>query len=89
MKQTNFHLFDFLDFNPDLNDDEILWKACKPVNIEKLNNDIIITIPFQKQKYSKEISPDNTVSPKNYHLRIRGYGEKILRISSSIRYVNN
>ena len=81
MKQTNFHLFDFLDFNPDLNDDEILWKACKPVNIEKLNNDIIISIPFQKQKYSNEISPDNTVSPKNYHLRIRGYGEKILRIS--------
>ena len=27
MKQTNYHLFDFLDFDPDLGRDEALWKA--------------------------------------------------------------
>jgi alpha-D-xyloside xylohydrolase len=81
MKQTNFHLFDFLDFDTGLNGNEILWKACKPVNIDKLNNDIIITIPFQKQKCSNEIGPDTIEPPSNHYLRIRGYGEKILRIS--------
>ena len=84
MKQTNFHLFDFLDLNPDLNGDEILWKAGKPLNIEKLSNDIVITIPFQKQKCSSEISPDTKVQPKIGHMRIRGYGEKILRISCGV-----
>jgi len=31
MKPTNYHLFDFLDFDPDLSRDESLWKAvpCK------------------------------------------------------------
>ena len=26
MKPTNYHLFDFLDFDPDLSRDESLWK---------------------------------------------------------------
>jgi alpha-D-xyloside xylohydrolase len=81
MKQTNFHLFDFLDFNPALDGGEILWRACRPVNIEKLDNDILVTIPFQKQKCCNEISSDTTVPPKNRNLRIRGYGKKILRVS--------
>ncbi|MBN2215587.1 MAG: alpha-xylosidase [Bacteroidales bacterium] len=81
MKQTNFHLFDFLDLNPGMDGSEILWKACKPLDIRKLDNDIIITIPFQKQKCSNDISPDTTIPAKNHHLRIRGYGDKILRVS--------
>ncbi len=81
MKQTNFHLFDFLDFKTRLDGNEILWKARKPVSIEKLKNDIVITVPFQKQLCSNEIRPDTSVRPRNHHLRIRGYGEKILRLS--------
>lgn len=30
MKPTNYHLFDFLDFDTELLRDESLWKACKP-----------------------------------------------------------
>ena len=30
MKPTNYHLFDFLDFDPDLSRDESLWKAYNP-----------------------------------------------------------
>lgn len=33
MKQTNYHLFDFLDFDTELKTDESLWKACKPTSI--------------------------------------------------------
>ena len=29
MKPTNYHLFDFLDFDTELLRDESLWKACK------------------------------------------------------------
>lgn len=29
LKQTNYHLFDFLDFDTELKTDESLWKACK------------------------------------------------------------
>jgi alpha-D-xyloside xylohydrolase len=81
MKQTNFHLFDFLDFNSSQDGSEILWKARKPVGIEKLNKDITITLPFQKYKCSNELSPDTTIPAVVHHLRIRGYGDKILRIS--------
>jgi alpha-D-xyloside xylohydrolase len=82
MKQTNFHLFDFLDINPSLDGSEILWRACKPVHIEKQDNDVLVTIPFQKQKCSNDINPDTNIPPKSHHLRIRGYGDKILRIST-------
>ena len=33
MKPTNYHLFDFLDFDPDLSRDESLWKAYKPAAV--------------------------------------------------------
>ena len=33
MKPTNYHLFDFMDFDLDLSKDESLWKACKPTDV--------------------------------------------------------
>ena len=81
MKQTNYHLFDFLDFSPDLDGKDILWRACKPVNAREEKGDIVVTIPFQKQKCSKDIIADREASRKDYSLRIRAYGEKIIRIS--------
>ncbi len=79
MKQTNYHLFDFLDFDPELNRDETLWRACRPTDIEVRDGDVLIKIPFQKQKLSAEMSADMSVSRKTYTLRLRQYGEKILR----------
>src|SRR3972149_6312436 len=81
MKQTNYYLFDFLDFNTQLDGNEILWKALKSKDIEIVDNDIIVTIPFQKQKVSNDISPDLNVYPANHKLRIRAYGDKIVRLS--------
>ena len=84
MQQTNYQLFDFLDFSPALNEGDILWKACAPTHIEEKNGDIFITIPFQKQNNSNEITPDLSASRKSYTLRIRAYGTKILRVSMEI-----
>ncbi|MBA7550579.1 hypothetical protein ES705_43098 [subsurface metagenome] len=81
MKQTNNQLFDFLDFSTDPGSEETLWKAGKPKRIEEQGGDILITIPFQKQKCLNDITPDLTEKIKEYVLGIRAYGEKILRIS--------
>ena len=48
MKPTNYHLFDFLDFDLDLSKNESLWKACAPSSVEEKDGDIHITVPFQK-----------------------------------------
>ena len=81
--QTNYQLFDFLDFAPSLNDGDALWRACAPANISRDNGDVQIIIPFQKQNNSNDITPDMSASRKDYALRIRAYGDKILRVSVS------
>ncbi len=83
MRQTNYQLFDFLDFEPSLNNRDRFWRACVPTDIEEQNGDIYITIPFQIQNNSNEITPDNSIPRKSYKLRIRAYGDKILRTSVS------
>jgi alpha-D-xyloside xylohydrolase len=81
MKQTNYYLFDFLDFNTELGGDDILWRACSPTHIETKDLDVIVTIPFQKQLCSNDIRPDLSADRKNYTLRLRAYGEKMIRAS--------
>lgn len=82
MKQTNYQLFDFLDFDPELLGEETLWKACAPVSIFNDGNDAVVEVPFQKQAVSNNITPDLKEPGKNYFLRFRAYGEKILRIAT-------
>jgi alpha-D-xyloside xylohydrolase len=81
MKQTNYQLFDFLDFSPVLNEGDRLWRACTPTEIEAKGGDVFISIPFQKQQNSNEITPDTSEPKKTYQLRLRAYGDKILRAS--------
>ena len=80
MKQTNYHLFDFLDFDPELRKDEALWRACRPTDIRNEGTDVVLTIPFQKQKLSGEMEADRSAPRKEYRFRIRQYGDKILRL---------
>ena len=49
MKQTNYHLFDLMDFDPALEKDEVLWKAYAPTTIKEQDGDIVVTIPYQQQ----------------------------------------
>ena len=68
MKPTNYHLFDFLDFDPDLSRDESLWKAYKPTSVYEKDGDICINVPFQKQVLSNDMAPDTT-SPREESIR--------------------
>ena len=81
MKQTNYQLFDFLDFDTSLSSGERLWRACRPTDIQEINGDIIITVPFQQQNNSNEITEDKTVARIALPLRLRAYGDKVMRLS--------
>ncbi|HKJ40899.1 MAG TPA: hypothetical protein VKA27_02350, partial [Sunxiuqinia sp.] len=83
MKQTNYQLIDFLDVDPELNGSELLWKAGAPKNIWQDGTDVVLEVPFQQQLPSVDINPDTNVDPVNYQLRLRAYGDKILRVASS------
>lgn len=80
MNITNYHLFDFLDFDPDLKRDESLWKSYKPLKVYENKGDVCIDIPFQKQVLSNDMRADTTYKQEIYTLTLRQYGEKILRL---------
>ncbi len=80
MKPTNYHLFDFLDFNVDLQRNESLWKACKPTVVYEKDGDIYVNVPFQKQVLANDMAADENVPREEYKLIIRQYEPKILRL---------
>lgn len=80
MKPTNYHLFDFLDFDINLSRNESLWKACKPTAVYGKDGDVCVTVPFQKQVLANDMAADNSVPREEYTLVIRQYEHKILRL---------
>ena len=80
MIQTNYHLFDFLDFDEELKQDKSLWKAYAPTAVYEHEGDICIDIPFQKQIKANEMGPDTTVGQKTHTLIVRYYEPMIIRI---------
>jgi len=81
MKQTNFQLFDFLDFDTALTGNEVLWKSCAPVSSRVEGTDVVFEIPFQKQKVSNDIAPTVKQQQYGYRMRMRAYGARIFRLS--------
>ena len=94
MKQTNYHLFDFMDFSPcerskndydlSLQKEEALWKAYAPTNIVERDGDIIVTIPYQQQKHQEDMAPDTEVPQQYYDLIIRAYEPNIVRLFTTM-----
>ena len=84
MKQTNYHLFDFMDFDPSLKKDEALWKACAPSKVEERNGDIAVTIPYQKQLHQEDMAPDTAVPQLSFDLIIRAYEPDIVRLFTTM-----
>ena len=82
MKATNYHLFDFMDFDSDLKKNESLWKAYKPQKVYEKDGDIYIDIPFQKQVLSNDMLADTAYKQEVYTLILRQYGDKIIRVFS-------
>ena len=80
MKQTNYHLFDFMDFDPALQVDENLWKAYAPSGMRERDGDILIDIPFQRQQHQADMAPDTEVPQQTYTLVVSAYGTHILRL---------
>ena len=84
MKQTNYHLFDFMDFDPSLEKDESLWKAYAPTKIEERKGDIIVTIPYQKQLHQEDMVADERTPQQSYNLIIRAYEPNIVRLFTTM-----
>lgn len=80
MRPTNYHLFDFMDFDTDLKRDESLWKAYKPTSVREKDGDILVEVPFQKQQLANDMAPDTDVSQETQTLVIRQYEPGILRL---------
>lgn len=78
MRQTNYQLQDFLDFN--LDGTERLWKAATPSKVESINGEILIHIPFLPQEISNEIKADISLRHSVKLLKIKAISDKILRI---------
>lgn len=84
MKQTNYHLFDFMDFDPSLQKDEALWKAYAPTDIVERDGDIIVTIPYQKQLHQEDMAPDTTAPQQSFDLIVRAYEPDMLRLFTTM-----
>lgn len=80
MTPTNYHLFDFLDFDLNLSRDESLWKAYAPTSVKEVDGDIHIAVPFQKQMLSNDMQPDTDTPVETHTLILRQYGAQTLRV---------
>lgn len=83
MKPTNYHLFDFMDFDLELKKNESLWKAYKPTAVVEKDGDILVTVPFQKQVLANDMAPDTNVAQESHTLIIRQYEPGIIRLFMS------
>lgn len=84
MQRTNYYLFDWLDFDRELKRDESLWKAYTSVDIKEEDGDIIISIPYQKQVLQEDMLADTSVLQRVVPFRLRAYGDKIVRVFTSM-----
>lgn len=84
MQQTNYYIFDWLDFDKNLSRDESLWKAYPQTEIHEENGDVILNIPYQKQVLQEDMLADENVEMESHPLRLRAYGDKIVRLFTTM-----
>lgn len=84
MKQTNYHLYDFMDFDEQLKSDERLWKCWQVTGIREEQGDIKLAIPFQCQKLQDDMAPDKDVPQQTFELTLRAYSPDMLRLFISM-----
>ena len=82
MKQSQYQPIDFLDLDPDHPGDEILWKAGLPGDAYQEGGDVLIPVPFHRMLGSRDLNPDRESPAREYILRLRAYGEQVLRIGA-------
>ena len=96
MKQTNYYLYDFMDFANDFAQQrdgvahsdqqvgEALWKAHAPSGVRERDGDVVVSIPYQRQLRQEDMAPDETVAQRCYDLTIRAYAPNMVRIFTSM-----
>jgi len=84
MRPTNYHLFDFMDFDPTLQRDEALWKAYAPTAVAERDGDIIVTIPYQQQLHQEDMAPNDAVPQQSFDLIIRAYKPGMVRLFTTM-----
>ena len=73
-----------MDFDPAMERDEALWKAYAPSKITEHDGDIIVTIPYQKQRHQEDMAPDTDEPQQTYDLMIRAYEPNIIRLFTTM-----
>ena len=84
MQQTNYYIFDWLDFDKNLSRNESLWKAYPQTEIHEENGDVILNIPYQKQVLQEDMLADENVEMESHTLRLRAYGDSIVRLFTTM-----
>ena len=84
MQQTNYYIFDWMDFDSDFSKDESLWKAYEPTAVNEADGDILVTVPYQKQVQQEDMLADTNVPQRDYTLRLRAYGDAVVRVFTSM-----
>ena len=93
MKQTNYYIYDFMDFAPigktcseatGGGASEALWKAWVPTEVKERDGDIVVSIPYQKQLHQEDMAPDESCPHQSYDLIIRAYEPNIIRLFTTM-----
>ena len=84
MQQTNYYIFDWMDFDSDFSKDESLWKAYGPTAVKEAEGDILVTVPYQKQVLREDRLANTNVPQRDYTLRLRAYGDAVVRVFTSM-----
>ena len=84
MQQTNYYIFDWMDFDSNFSKDESLWKAYEPTAVNEADGDILVTVPYQKQVLQEDMLADTNVPQRDYTLRLRAYGDAVVRVFTSM-----
>lgn len=84
MKPNNCFMANMLDMElPDASKD-VFWRACRPTAAKAVDGDVILTVPFQAFRTEKpgiRVKPNEATPRKSYALRVRAYGDEIIRLS--------
>lgn len=84
MKPTTRYLADLLDFDAPEAKDDLLWRALAPSACTVRDGDGILSVPFQACRATGgeyHVSPDPVLPLRPVELRVRAYGERILRLT--------
>ncbi|MBR2102631.1 MAG: alpha-xylosidase [Prevotella sp.] len=84
----NYYI-DFLDFDPQQQGDEYLWKAYRPVSITEQGGDILLRVPFVRQAPGNEMAPHPDGGRQEHTIVVRYYEPGIVRVFADFEHPGN